>query len=423
MRSNNRDLLNSSAAKFKPLGFDMADPIIGKAGNRFMRRRFKQGAMAQYTSNDNNVAQAQVLAMAQPMVQGVYTTSITGNNAALGQVLNIPLNNVGLNTRITIEVSGTIAQAAAETLNKTAWGLANFFSNIQLTDLSNYQRVNTSGLHLTALATLRRQSAFGAAFMNDSPVQMGSNFKVCYQPAAVTGAVNFRMFFEVPLAYHDFDLRGAIYAAVTSATWRLQLTINQNVVAPSTSTDTLLNCYKSTTTDVGVLSNVSLTVYQHYLDQLPVGANGPVVPLLSLAWNYLVQSTTQTGLVAGQDFPVQYANFRTFLSTMAIFDNAGVFGTGSDVNYLGIQAANLVFLQKVSPYMASLANRNIIGDDYPPGTYMFDHRRKPIVTNQYGNMQFVVNPASVTSGASLLMGYEMLAVQSQAINAGSLAAN
>ena len=68
MRSNNRDLLNSSAAKFKPLGFDMADPIIGKAGNRFMRRRFKQGAMAQYTSNDNNVAQAQVLAMAQPMV-------------------------------------------------------------------------------------------------------------------------------------------------------------------------------------------------------------------------------------------------------------------------------------------------------------------------------------------------------------------
>jgi hypothetical protein len=66
--------------------------------------------------------------------------------------------------------------------------------------------------------------------------------------------------------------------------------------------------------------------------------------------------------------------------------------------------------------------RNLIGDDAPKGVYIINHRKRPVATNQYGNMQFVINPSTVNAGASLLMGYEMLAIQSQAINAGSLAA-
>ena len=50
----------------------------------------------------------------------------------------------------------------------------------------------------------------------------------------------------------------------------------------------------------------------------------------------------------------------------------------------------------------------------------FDHCRKPIDTNQFGNMQLVINPSLVNANAVLFVGYEMLAVQSQAINAGSL---
>lgn len=399
-------------------------PLQDIIARQMHRQRFKAGGGGGgYTAQQNSDAEAAVLAIAQPMIQQVSQSSFAAANSAQGQILNIPLNNVGLNTKITVEVSGTFVRSNAEQQNKTEFGVANFFSNVQLTDLSNYQRINTQGWHLHLLATLRRQMAFGAAFVNDSPMNFGSTWPVCNQPPAV-GAVaqNFRFFFELPIAYHDADLRGAIYAAVTNATWRLQLTINPNFSIGSAGDGTFA-CYKSTTAgDLGTLTNVVVTVYQHYLDQLPRSGNMPVVPLISLAYNYLIQNTTTNTPVANADFPIQYANFRTFLSTIAVYDNAGVLNIGTDMNYVGIQVANLTFLEKLDPFMATLKTRQLIGDDPPRGTYIFDHRRKPIVTDQYGNMQFVANPSAVTAGAFFAIGYEMLSIQSQAINAGSLAA-
>lgn len=378
-----------------------------------------------YNQKDNQRDEAIVLAVARPMVTQVFQTTIAGNNAALGQVLNIPLNNVGLNTRLMVEVSGNIAQAAAETLTRQPWGPATFFTNLQVSDLSNNQRVNTDGKHLHALASLRRRQAFGAAFTNDSPVAFGSNYAVCKAPSSITTVQPFQWFFEVPLAYHeDSDLRGAIFAAVTSATWRLQLTINPNLIVGSGSTDTGNAAYKSSTAgDVGILSGVTIKVYQCYLDQLPRNGNMPVVPLLSLAWNYLLSQTTLTGLVVGNDFPIPFSNFRTFLSTLAEYDNAGTYGNLTDINYWGLQVANLAFIEKMSPQYAALRARNMIGDDPPLGMYVFDHRRYPINTNQVGNTQLVVNPAAASAGASMNIRWEALAVQSQAINAGSLAAS
>jgi hypothetical protein len=418
-----------NASGFIPSAYRSALPELRPFRARYLNNATGNAVAQQapYNQANDQAATQAVLQQAQPMIQRVNLTSIPGNNVAQGQVLNIPLNNVGLNTKVTVEVSGTIAAAAAETLIRTAWSLSNFFSNIQLTDLSNYQRINTSGLHLFGLACLKAKGVYGAAYMTDSPVAMGSNFRVNFSPASVTGAINFRMFFELPLAYHEYDLRGAIYAAVTSAQWRIQLTINPNIVFPSGTADVGTGCFVSNSAAAGsqgTLSNVVISVYQHYLDQLPRNqkTGAPIVPLISLAWDYLIQSTVVPNVAAGADFPVQYANFRTFLSTIIGYDNAGTYNPGTDVNYLGIQVANQVFLQQLDPFMASLQNRQMIGEDFPSAFYVFDHRRKPIVTNQYGNTQFVMNASAASAGASLIMMYEMLSLQSQAINAGSLAA-
>lgn len=394
-------------------------------------RRFKAGppqqiSAAQKAQSQDQMATRLILQKAQPLIQPTVVYSIAGTNTAQGQVLNFPLNNVGLNTELTIEVSGTIASASTETLQKTFFGLANFFTNITLTDLNNVQRVNTTGWHLFLLQCIRRQKIFGAAYLTDTPVGMGSNLQVNYQPITVTpaGSQTFRFFFKVPLAFHDWDLRGAIWANVTGAQWRLGLTINPNVVAASTVTDLLSSCWQSnSSSNIGNLTNVAITVYQHYWDQLPVSGNQQVLPTLSLAYNYMLINTVgSTSLAANFDNPVQYANFRTFYSTVAIYDNDGTYNPGTDINYMAIQSANLIYLTKVDAFMASLMTRNLLGADCPKGVYVFNHRKRPVATNQYGNMQFVLNPSSVTSGASLLMGYEMLAIQSQAINAGSLAA-
>lgn len=378
-------------------------------------------APQQYNQQMNDQARAIVLGSSREMFQQVAQVLVP-NAGNTGQVINIPLRNVGLVKRLVIEVTGSVAQGAAEIQSLTKYGLANIFSNINVTDLSNYQRVNTAGWHLTNLATLRRQGPYGASFLNDSPINYGSNMLVQNCPAQITAVKPFRFFYEVPLAYSDTDLRGAIYAAVVNATWNLQVTVNPSFFV-ATGADATLAAFQSSTAQLGVLTSLIITVFQVYLDQLPFSGPNPVLPLFDLATGYLITNTNQVGLTVGQDFPIQYPNFRQILSTMFIYDNGGSNNPGTDLNYIGIQAANLVFLLKADPFAIALKLRNTIGDDFPAASYAIETRMQPINTTAYGNMQLVLNPSVVNANANVLMGLEMLGIINQVANAGSLAGN
>lgn len=378
---------------------------------------------ADQLSAQNLAARSAVLSrginMWQSIASGTVPSPLSNN------VLNIPIRNVGLLKRLVVELSCTIARSAAETLTLTQFGPANFLSNVTLTDLNNNQRINTAGWHLHLLATARRQMAFGAAFANDSPVNIGSTFNVITAPQAVggNGTQTIRMYYELPISYGDYDLRGAIFANVVNATMNLQLTINPNFVVASTA-DPTLAVYQSDGASVGTVGTVTYTVYQNYLDQLPMSSNGPILPLMDLSTAYLLTTTSAQGLTVGQDFPIPLANFRDFMSVFAVYDNTKVLNAGTDINYVGLQSANYTFLLKYGPYMSALLSRQIIGDDFPKGTYYFDFRNKPVATIQYGNMQLIVNPSAVTdSTANVLLGYEMLALINQITNAGSLYGN
>jgi len=373
----------------------------------------------------NMAARNAVLGSAIKMTQQIFTTTLTGT--AAGQVINVQPRNVGLITGFIIKVTANVAQSAAETQTLTTLGLANIFSNVTFTDLSNQQRINTTGWHLHLLASARRQSVFGAAFTTDSPnagtqttpANFGSNWRVIYAAATLTTVVPISMYYEIPLAYSDFDLRGAIYASVVSATMNLQLTVNPNF-GVGTGADATNAVYISSTAALPLVTSVVITVYQQYLDQLPMGKNGVILPILDLSTAYLLNNTTVTGLVANQDLPIPYANFRNFMSTIAIYDNAGVLNVGSDLAYFALQSANYTNIFKYDPQTAALFTREIMLDDMPKGVYYFDHRRRPISTVQYGNMSLVVNPSAVTAGASVLLGYEALALINMVTQAGSL---
>jgi hypothetical protein len=343
----------------------------------------------------------------------------SGAIAAVGNTINVPVRNVGLIKRLVIEISGNIAQSAAETHNLTEMGGANVLSNVTFTDLSNQQRINTPGWHLTHLATARRQMAFGAAFTSDTPFGYGAKFNVQRFTSAVTAIQPFKVFVEVPISYGDFDLRGAIYAGVVNATMNLAFTINPNFDV-ATGADATLAVYQSTTAALANITGLTYTVYQNFLDQLPMTSNGPVLPGLDLATAYLLNSTVLTPLVNGQDNPVPYSNFRNFLSTIAILNNNGVLGSGGDVVYWALQSANFTNIWKADPFLVKLWEREIINDDFPRGVYYFDHRKKPISTVQYGNMQLLLNPTGLNAAAQLLVGWEALAIISQITNAGSL---
>jgi hypothetical protein len=377
---------------------------------------------AQQAFQQNQIARQILLRGSQnmwlPVFQNTYATP-------LGQVINIPLRNVGLVKRIVVEVSGSFAQSAAETHTRTAWGPANIFSNVILTDLSNQTRVNTTGWHLHAIATAKRGWAWGSAYTNDSPVSVASNYPVISCPASVTTVQTFRYFMEIPVSMGDTDLRGAIYANVVNATFNLQLTVNPNFSVASTA-DGTLSVYKSSTAAVGTLSNMTIIIHQNFLDQLPQSNGQVILPQMDLGTAYLLNNTVVTGVSSAQDNAIPYANFRDFYSTTLIYQNFGATGVvGADISTWKLQSANYTNLIQYDPFMSSLLTRAVINDDFPAiagsTTYYFDHRVKPVSTIQYGNMQLVFNPANVQGASTqMLVGYEALAYINQITQAGSL---
>ena len=88
-----------------------------------------------YDQETNNRARAFVLANSREMYQQV--AQVTPAAPLAGQVINIPLRNVGLVKRLIVKVTANVAQTAAESQNLTKWGLSNFFSNVNVTDLSS----------------------------------------------------------------------------------------------------------------------------------------------------------------------------------------------------------------------------------------------------------------------------------------------
>jgi len=228
------------------------------------------------------------------------------------------------------------------------------------------------------------------------------------------------MVYEVPVAYGDTDLRGAIYANVVNATMNLQCVINPNFFQTSTG-NPVQSVYQSTSAQLGKINSITINVYQNYLDQLPMTQQGVILPQLDLGTVYLLNNSNVQALGVGADNTIPYANFRNFLSTMVIYDNNGVLNAGSVINYVALRSANYTNIVKYDPMRSALLTRTKINDDFPPGSYYFDHRAQPISTIQYGNMQLLMNPSSVSSPVSqMLVAWESLAMMNQITQAGSL---
>lgn len=369
----------------------------------------------------NAMARAIVLSQSANMIQSIASGTIATPGSSQN-VINVSPRLVGLAKRFMVKITATIQNTdAVNDLTLTGLGPANILSAVQFNDLSNNIRIQTAGWHLHMVASAKRQGCFGASYVNDSPIDFGSNFNVISAPQSIpaggsnTGTIT--MWYEVPLSYSDTDLRGALYLNVTNATATLQMTINPAPVIAAGS-DATLGVYSGGT---GVITSLTYNVYQNYLDQLPQGANGVILPINDIATVYLLNNTTQQGIVANQDFPVPYANFRDFLSTIAIFDNGGTLNVGSDVNYWALQAANYINFFKIEPALSALMSRNLISSDWPPGMYYFSHRDKPLSTVQYGNQELVLNASTVNANAKLFMAYEQFSLIGVVGQAGSLA--
>ena len=232
-------------------------------------------------SSINRAQRMAVLQNAVEMVQQIYSAS-----PAAGQVtVNVPPRNVGLVKKFLIKITGTMNNTGGTTATLSDLGLANIIQQVIFTDLNNNVRIQTAGWHLVFLQALKNQWPMTDALLAASSEQfsetMGNVFPVIVAPTGITTGNNspFTMWYEVPLAYSDEDLRGAVYMNVVNATAQLQILINNQPFA-GTGTDSTLAAWKGTT---GTITGITVTVYQVYLDQLPVGKGGVVLPSLDLS--------------------------------------------------------------------------------------------------------------------------------------------
>lgn len=366
-----------------------------------------------------NLAQRNaVLANAVEMKQLIQSISVQPSQQS---VINVQPRNVGLIKGFIIEVSGTLTNGATDTANRTQFGAANILRNIQFSDLNNNVRVNVPGWYLALLDSARQGWGYGGVYANNIPMGYGNNWNVMAAPATIAASTdaNVKMSYYLPLAYSGDDLRGSIYAAVVSATMNLQLSINTSPFVGTT--DSIGAIYSDNAAGTWKTNSaVTINVYQVYYDQLPIINGGPVLPMMDLNTIYELKQTTLSSISVGQDFPVPYANFRDFLSTIAVFDNGGSFNYGSDINYWSLTSANFTNLFKVSPEIAALEARQTFMSDLPGGCYYFSHRARPINTISFGNMELNLNAKTVNNNAALLVGFEAFAQVNQLMSsAGS----
>ncbi len=351
----------------------------------------------------------------QPVFSGTFSV-------ATQPVLNVTPRNVGLLKGFVIVVSIPVNTGAGVTATRTTLGPSNILSSIVFNDLNNNTRINTMGWHMFLLNTARRRRLSGSQYTSDSPVALSTVGGGIAAPASISPSSSgtVQMVYEVPVAYSNDDLRGAIYSAVVSANMNLQLTINPAFIVASGANATQAGY--TCTGGLATLGNMTVTVYQQYLDQLPMTQNGPLLPLKDLSTLYLINNTNLTGLSAGQEFPMPYSNFRDFLSTVAVYDNGGTLSAlGTDINYWSLQSANFTNIFRYDRFIQSFNTRNLLGNDFPAGCYYFDHRRKPISTVQFGNMNLIINPVTVNANAAMLLGYEAFGSLGDVIGAASIA--
>lgn len=377
----------------------------------------------------NNAIRALLRRSAVERMIPLTAVPLTAAQAAGTSPVNIVPQAVGFLKKFIIEITGTANNTdGVNAANLSDLGLANLLSQIQFVDTQSNTRIQTTGWHLDLLFRAKHRWGAGSSLLSTALNQsgnFGNNFGVTVAPTGFAHATSqpFRMVFELPICYSDEDFRGGVWLGVVNAPSQLSLTMT-TVPFAAAGVDSTLSAWKGA---AGNLSGVTIQVYQVFLDQVPMSKTGaPILPPLDISTVYELKNTLNAqGFQANQDNPLSYANFRRFMSTFLIYNDnpaadAGRAG-GTDINYFTLQSANFTNIWKKFPLQAAREARVLTLMDLPPGCYYFSHRKSPISTIAFGNMQLILNPIIAAAGAYSLVGWEDFSPINALRQAGSLA--
>ena len=327
-----------------------------------------------------------------------------------GQLATIKLRNVGILTGVDLVVSAEITITTAAV--PTAYGPFNFVKAIQYNDFNNTNRINISHRALTVVESLRTRRLVARGFLSDlvdTPAVAGSVAGQIQLPTAVVtpSGTNFRVPVSLPICYDEnSNLKGAVLAQTDRGEQYVSVQLPTNAQVFGSTDDAV---YSS---GAGSVGNIYITAYQKFLQPQPI--NGQLyLPTQDLVTVYELNGNmvSTSDLAVGQAKYINYPNARQVLSSVHIYFNGSAtvgdgFTFGTDMTKVEIElSANTTMSAWNGPDLYDTLRRYFNGDLFP-GAMAFDHRRVPIDTVDFGQVQAKLTPSEVNANAYVESTFE-----------------
>jgi hypothetical protein len=343
-----------------------------------------------------NIGLRQALLATAPRMRknlGTFT-----QNGAPGGTTRVKLFNVGITTRILLDVTATytVGVAPATLSPKAPW---NVIQKVKLTDYDGTDRINASGYQLWVLNSVRAGGQpYGYNNTTAANVLAAPNM-----PVAV-GAQTSEFLIEVPLAFNPSnDLRGALLTQTAVGEAFLNIDWN-SMFYQSANADAVFNGAPTTT-----ITNVviSVNVIQEYLLPQQIGNQVPLPTLdLMTVYEFAGAVKSSDNISVNQEKLFNYPNVRSVIGFYTNYVNNGVMNAATtDVSKFRLIANGNNVLREYGP-SDKLFEQRIIGatggfapmSDLRAGTYFELHRDKPIETALFGNVQYGITPSAANGG-------------------------
>lgn len=364
----------------------------------------------------------QILAMNAQMRQMLLATGQemekligTFTEVALGRTTRVKLFNVGIITKLVIDVTVNVSIATAVAV-PSAKAPYNVISRIRLSDFDGSDRVNLSGFQLFILNCKRRKQLF--AFNNDAATAVYVNPKI---PTAIaTDTLQFQL--DIPLAYdvdnkvvQMRDLRGTIMAQTAVGEMYLSVDWANALSTAAVDVDTLYNNGAAVVTLAA--AGISMAVYQHYILPQAVGPQGQIpLPQIDLMTVYELTGNQRSSdnLAVNTEKLLSYPNVRSVIGFFVNYVQAGTMTAGKVTGFKLVANGNNIVKERAERKQL-YEQRNDINGDLIAGCYYFDHSAKPIETAMFGNFQLSMLLNTVGATPYIEFGYESFYTKGMAL--------
>lgn len=364
----------------------------------------------------NTLARNTIWRRSKPIFQQVTTRNFATITAGTSTIMTVNPLQIGFLRQFVVVVTGTVTNnTTGITLNRTTNGADNLLTNITFNDFTGNPRHNCSGRSLSYVESMKYNRIPGAAYTSDSVEGYVSNVASNAAPATIAGSggtgVVTRVF-EIPVMQDlGQQMAGGLWLGVNNQSTLLNLTITNTPAVASTG-DPLTACYMGATAGAitATFTNVTVTVYQDYWNNVPVDNKGnPMLPQQDIQTAYMI-TETNSGLTFAASLAASW-NFPTFsklLGTYFAYDNGLQLLAGTDISQIALVVSNYSIIKQFNPQVLDRIARNICNASLPLGQYAIPSRQHPLDVSQYPSLQLQITPTVANAGAYALITTEIL---------------